>query len=249
MANRPLSEMPVDDSLGPQLPLALRTPTDQRLERYLRAPDGLLEQLQLLAGGETVDAVYLQGAGATGKTHLLIGGCALATSLGRQAGYLALAQWRGRLRAASEHLDADLVALDDVDAIAGHREDEVALFDLHNRLRDAGRSVLYAASVSPDALPLLLPDLRSRLSQCTRWTLPVLDDDARAELLRQRAAARGLDVDDAALDWMLRRCSRDLGTLTALFERLDRASLAAQRRLTVPFLRQVLEADFSSPSL
>ena len=57
------------------------------------------------------------------------------------------------------------------------------------------------------------------------------------------AAARGLDFEDAALDWMLRRCSRDLGTLTALFERLDRASLAAQRRLTVPFLRQVLGAE------
>ena len=241
----PVDDMLVNDTLGPQLPLALRAPPDQRLERYLRAPAGLLEQLQALASGETVDAAYLQGSGATGKTHLLIGGCTLATTLGRQASYLALANVRGRLRAASEGLDADLVALDDVDAIAGNRDDEVALFDLHNRLRDAGRSVLYAASAAPEALPLVLPDLRSRLSQCTRWTLPVLDDDARAELLRQRATTRGLDFDDAALDWMLRRCSRDLGTLTALFERLDRASLVAQRRLTVPFLRQVFETDFS----
>ncbi|QNN71476.1 DnaA regulatory inactivator Hda [Thermomonas carbonis] len=235
--------MLVDDRLGPQLPLALRAPADQRLERYLRAPSGLLEQLQALASGDMVDALYLQGTGAAGKTHLLLGGCALATALGKQAAYLSLANVRGRLREAAEGLDGDLIALDDIDAIAGHRDDEVALFDLHNRLRDAGRSVLYAASMAPDALPLLLPDLRSRLAQCTRWTLPVLDDDARAELLRQRAAARGLDFDDAALDWMLRRCSRDLGTLTALFERLDRASLAAQRRLTVPFLRQVLGAD------
>ena len=67
----------------------------------------------------------------------------------------------------------------------------------------------------PDALPLVLPDLRSRLAQCARWTLPVLDDAGRAELLRQRAAARGLDLDEAALDWLLRRCSRDLGSLTA----------------------------------
>ncbi|GHB99232.1 DnaA regulatory inactivator Hda [Thermomonas carbonis] len=239
----PVDEMLVDDRLGPQLPLALRAPADQRLERYLRAPSGLLEQLQALASGDMVDALYLQGTGAAGKTHLLLGGCALATALGKQAAYLSLANVRGRLREAAEGLDGDLIALDDIDAIAGHRDDEVALFDLHNRLRDAGRSVLYAASMAPDALPLLLPDLRSRLAQCTRWTLPVLDDDARAELLRQRAAARGLDFDDAALDWMLRRCSRDLGTLTALFERLDRASLAAQRRLTVPFLRQVLGAD------
>lgn len=234
--------MPVEGTLGPQLPLALRAPADQRLDRYLRAPEGLLVQLQALANSDVVDALYLQGTGATGKTHLLLGACTLATTQGKQAAYLPLANVRGRLRVASEGLDADLVAVDDVDAIAGHRDDEVALFDLHNRLRDAGRSVLYAASTGPDALPLVLPDLRSRLSQCTRWSLPVLDDGARAELLRQRAAARGLDFEDAALDWMLRRCSRDLGTLTAVFERLDRASLAAQRRLTVPFLRQVLGA-------
>ena len=235
--------MPLEDTLGPQLPLALRAPPDQKLERYLRAPAGLLEQLQALASGDLVDAVYLQGAASTGKTHLLLGGCTLATTLGKQASYLSLANVRGRLRAASEGLDADLVALDDVDAIAGHRDDEIALFDLHNHLRDAGRSLLYAASASPDALPLVLPDLRSRLSQCARWTLPLLDDAGRADLLRARAAARGLDFDDAALDWMLRRCGRDLGTLTALFEQLDRASLVAQRRLTVPFLRQVLETD------
>ncbi len=61
--------------------------------------------------------------------------------------------------------------------------------------------------------------------------------------MRERAAARGLAFEDAALEWMLRRCSRDLRSLTALFERLDHASLVAQRRLTVPFLRQVLAAD------
>ena len=235
--------MQVDDMLGPQLPLALRAPPDQRLEGYLRAPAGLLVQLHALASGDTVDAAYLQGAGVTGKTHLLVGCCTLATTLGRQACYLALSNVRGRLRAASEGLDADLVALDDVDAIAGNYEDELALFDLHNRLRDAGRPLLYAAVDAPDALGLVLPDLGSRLAHCSLVALRALDDDGRAEVLRQRAASRGLIFDEAALEWLLRRHSRDLSDLGALFERLDRASLAAQRRLTVPFLRQVLGAD------
>lgn len=229
--------------LVPQLPLALRAPPDQRLSRYVDAPVGLPEALHALAVGDAAAGLYLHGAHATGKTHLLLATCAEAEAAAARAVYFTLQGLRGHVRAAVEGLErAELVAVDDVDAVAGSRDDEVALFDLHNRLHDAGRGVLYAADAAPDALPLVLPDLRSRLAQCARWTLPVLDDAGRAELLRQRAAARGLDLDDAALEWLLRRCSRDLGSLTAIFERLDRASLAAQRRLTVPFLRQVLEA-------
>jgi len=70
--------------------------------------------------------------------------------------------------------------------------------------------------------------------------LDVLDDDGRAEVLRLRAQRRGLQLDTAAIDWLLKRVDRDLGSLTALLDRLDRESLAAQRRVTVPFLRQVL---------
>jgi DnaA family protein len=101
--------------------------------------------------------------------------------------------------------------------------------------------VLYTAEAAPDALSLTLPDLRSRLGQCTRVVLVPLDDDGRRRVLRERAQRRGLVLEDAALDWLLRRVGRDLAGLTALLDRLDRASLAAQRRITVPFLRQVLE--------
>ena len=118
----------------------------------------------------------------------------------------------------------------------------VALFDFHNRARAAGAALLYAADLAPDALALVLPDLRSRLAQCTRIVLAPLDDAGRRRVLRERAQRRGLVLEDAALEWLLRRVGRDLAGLTALLDRLDRASLAAQRRVTVPFLRQVLEA-------
>ena len=235
------------DALGPQLPLALRYPPDQRFESWIGTP-AALAQLQSLArgdgGGLLEEKVYLQGAGGTGKTHLLLATCAAAEAVGRRADYLSLARVRGRARAAFEGLErTGLLALDDLDAIAGDREDEIALFDLHNRAHDAGTGLLYAARDVPAALPLVLPDLRSRLAQCSLVALRALDDEGRADVLRQRAASRGLAFDAAALDWLLRRCSRDLSDLSALFERLDRASLAAQRRLTVPFLRQVLGAD------
>ena len=136
--------------------------------------------------------------------------------------------------------DAALVALDGLDAIAGGRDDEVAVFAFHERARRAGVRLLYTARTAPDGLPLVLPDLRSRLSQCARIVLSPLGDAGRREVLRERAHRRGLVLEDAALDWLLARAGRDLAGLTALLERLDKASLAAQRRLTVPFLREVL---------
>jgi DnaA family protein len=226
-----------------QLPLALRYPPDQRFETYVGAPAGALAQLRVLAVAPGADWLYLAGPPGVGKTHLALAVCAAADAAGRGAAYLPLKAATGRLREALDAFDGDLVALDGLDAIAGRREDEVALFDFHNRARGAGVTMLYTALAAPDALPLSLPDLRSRLGQCTRISLSPLDEAGRRAVLVERAQRRGLVLDDAALDWLLRRVDRDLASLTALLDRLDRASLAAQRRITVPFLRQTLGVD------
>lgn len=225
----------------PQLPLALRHSPDQRLGTFVGAPVGAIALLAAIARGESNDATYVSGPVGAGRTHLLLGTCAEAQAGGRRAAYVALPALAGRLDEALQAFEGmDLLALDGLDAIAGTREDEVALFDLHNRARAAGCALVYAAQARPESLGLALPDLRSRLSQCTAIVLAPLDEAGRREVLRERAARRGLALDDAALDWLLRRVERDLGSLTAVLDRLDREALAAQRRLTVPFLRQVL---------
>jgi DnaA family protein len=227
----------------PQLPLALRYPPDQRFETYVAAPAGALAQLRALAQVTNADWLYLAGPAGVGKTHLALAACAAAEAAGRRAAYLPLKAASGRLRDALDAFHGDVIALDGLDAIVGLRDDEIALFDFHNRARSDGIAVLYTAQARPDVLALSLPDLRSRLGQCTRISLSLLDDDGRREVLRERAQRRGLVLDDAALDWLLRRVDRDLASLTSLLDRLDRASLAAQRRITVPFLRQTLGVD------
>jgi DnaA family protein len=92
----------------------------------------------------------------------------------------------------------------------------------------------------PEGLGLVLPDLRSRLGQCGRISLQPLTEAGRAEVLKARAQRRGLALDGPALEWLLTRTGRDLGSLVSVLDRLDRESLAAKRRLTVPFLRNVL---------
>ncbi|TWI00311.1 regulatory inactivation of DnaA Hda protein [Luteimonas cucumeris] len=227
--------------MSAQLPLALRYSPDQRFETFVGAPAGAIALLQAFAERPSADWLYVAGPAAVGKTHLALATCAATEQAGRRAAYLPLAAAAGRLREALEALEGnDVIALDGIGSIAGHRDDEVALFDFHNRVRGTGVNVLYVAAAMPDVLALDLPDLRSRLSQCARITLAPLDDAGRREVLRLRAQRRGLVLEEAALDWLLKRVDRDLGSLTALLDQLDRASLAAQRKVTVPFLREVL---------
>ena len=225
---------------SPQLPLALRYPPDQRFETFHAHDPAQVAQVRAFAHGDAGRGLLLVGAAGTGTTHLALAACAGAEAAGLRAGYLPLASAAGRLRDALDSLHAlDLVALDGLDAVAGGHDDEVALFHFHNRMHDAGRALLYTASRSPDELPLVLPDLRSRLAQCARIGLERLDDAGRGEVLRLRARRRGLQIDAAAIDWLLRRAGRDLAGLTVLLDRIDHAALAAQRRVTVPFLRDV----------
>jgi len=223
-----------------QLPLRLRFPPEQRFDTFV-GTDHAGALMAALAAGSGPLAVYVSGPSGSGKTHLLLATCAHAQELGRDAVYLPLAAAAGNVPRALDGLhQADLVALDGLDAVIGQRADELALFDLHNRLLDAGKAVCYSATAAPAAWPALLPDLRSRLNHCARITLTVLDDAGRADVLRRRAAARGLQMEPGAIDWLLRRLTRDLTNLTELLDHLDRASLAEQRRITVPFLRQRL---------
>lgn len=226
---------------SPQLPLALRFPPDQRFDGFVADAGGTVDLLAAIARGERDDWALLSGPTGSGKTHLLLAACAEAEAHGRHALYVPLQAAAGRAAAVLAGVeDARMVAVDGLDAVLGGRGDEVALFDFHNRARAGGCSVLYAASAPASSLPVGLPDLRSRLAQCTQVPVPALDEAARRAVLRRRAERRGLLLDEAVLDFLFRRVGRDLATLTALLDRIDRASLAAQRRITVPFLRDLL---------
>ncbi len=135
---------------------------------------------------------------------------------------------------------SDLLAIDDVDALAGDGEAEHALFDLYNRCKTEKVAMLFAAAQPPAHLDIGLPDLISRLSSCAQAVLKPLTDAQRREVLRSRAQMRGIELDDVAVDWLFARAQRDLGSLADLLDKIDHASLAAKRRVTIPFLRELI---------
>lgn len=230
-----------------QLPLAWPAPAHFRLDQFDATGNEAAVALLLASATSDDDApLLLIGASGTGKTHLLVATATLAREQGRHAAYLALSRWSDFDAEALDALAAmNLVAIDEIDAIAGRREAEIALFDLYNRCRDRGTRLLLAARELPARLPLTLPDLRSRLESAALLPLAPLDEPARRALLRSRAAARGFELDEPVIDFLFRRYRRDLPALMALIERLDRESLARQRRVTVPLVRSVID---SSPS-
>ena len=226
-----------------QLPLALRWPAHQRFESFLAGPNGVvLDGLRALAHAADPTWVFLHGGAGSGRTHLLIAACASTNANGRSAQYLPLARLgAARATAIRGFGGSELLAIDDIDAIAGDRDAEHALFDLYNRCHAERTTLLFAASAAPAQLGIGLPDLVSRLGACIQLVLKPLDEVERRSLLRERALARGIELDEAALDWLFTRRKRDVATLLDLLDRIDAASLAAQRRVTVPFLRSLFD--------
>ncbi|HEX7816169.1 DnaA regulatory inactivator Hda [Dyella sp.] len=225
----------------PQLPLVLRWPRRQRFEHfYSGSNDAALAAVQAVAEGRDASWLYLNGPSGSGKSHLLMAACQVANERGCTVQYLPLSRLPDPAAAIRGVVGGDLLAIDDLPAIAGLRDAEHALFDVYNQSRAEGTVLLFAADAVPASLGLGLPDLRSRLGACQQVSLRPLDDEERRTVLKKHAADRGIGLDDTVLDWLFARYARDLGGLFDLFDKLDQASLAARRKVTVPFLREVL---------
>jgi DnaA family protein len=219
-----------------QLALGVQLRADAVFESFAPGPNG--EILAALRAAEPAP-LWLWGGHGVGKTHLLQAACAAA---GNTAAYFPLHRALGLPPRALAGFDAaGLLCLDDTDAIAGDPEWERALFRLFNDAAELQTRLIFAAGAAPRALPWVLEDWRSRAAAATVYQLRELDDADRIEALRLRAAQRGLELPTETAEYLLKRMPRDLPSLLAVLEDLDQASLAAQRRLTIPFIRDALE--------
>jgi DnaA family protein len=228
--------------IAEQLLLNLRPRPDARLSDFAApAYEGLLAAVQeLLATPGAL--LYVQGKAGQGRSHLLAGLCNEAERLGLGTVLLPLAELRTedpRLLAGLE--EQDLIGLDDLEAVAGDAAWEEALFHFFNRARARGCRLVFSAAVLPGQAGFRLPDLVSRLALASCWTLALPDDASRQALLETAARRRDLGLEPEILRYLLGRGPREPGQLLTLLAELDRRSLQAGRRLTVPFVREVLE--------
>jgi DnaA family protein len=228
-----------------QFPLNIGLNDSASLENYLpgRNVQAVADITRALAG-EGARFLFLWGAKHAGKTHLLQAACRQAEELSRSAAYIPLSLESQLTPELLSNMDGmNLVCLDDIQEIAGKPQWEEALFHLFNRLSAAGTLLLVTADHSPATLPLQLPDLVSRLSSGVSYRLEALNDEEKLAALEGAAQRRGMTLTTETARYILQHCVRDMGSLLAFLERVDRESLAAQRKPTIPFVRTLLQQN------
>ncbi len=224
-----------------QLPLGFRLRDDATFASFLPAGNELVVHAVFnLARGIGDNYLYIYGSTGSGRSHLLQAICHAAPEFNQTSFYVPLhsAQDTADLFAGLENLN--LICIDDVQNIAGHAELEEQLFHLFNRVRANNNRLIITGDVPPINLAIKLPDLKSRLCWGTIYHLQTLNDEQKLSALQLRAKVRGLDLDPQVGKFLLRRCPRDMTQLFSTLEELDQASLTQQRRLTIPFVKEVL---------
>lgn len=225
-----------------QLALAIQLNDEATFSDFCWGDNALLQQqLNNTLNGKGERLIYLWGAPGSGKSHLLQA-CCQAVSGNQSAIYLplhTLNEWGPQTIDGID--EQSLIGIDDIDAIAANSAWEEAIFHLYNRVRDNEQTTLIITGKCPPAqAPVRLLDLRSRLSWGLVIQLNELNDCDKINTLKLHAHKRGFDLPTSVGHFLINRCARNMHDLHTLLNRLDEASLMAQRKITIPFVKNIL---------
>lgn len=223
-----------------QLTLDIQFHDDASLGNFYGA--GNQEIIHLL-NNQQERLIYLWGGEGSGRTHLLQACCARAAKDNASAVYLPLSS---DLRHEANVLEGcsglSLICLDDIEHVIGDRQWEEGLFNLYNAIREGEGRLIITAQSAPAQLDIGLADLKSRLSACLVMRIHPLTDEEKVKALKSRAKNRGIEFSDDVAHYLLTHYSRDQKKLFTLLDQLDELSLAKQRKLTIPFVKDVIAA-------
>lgn len=208
---------------------------------YTGKNDQLVAELKKTAHGQGERVIYVNGSGGGGCTHLLQAVCHESNQFQRRSLYLPLNNLSDFSPEILDGLESlDLICIDDIHRISGNKNWEEAFFHTYNRLHDAGKSLIITSNVPPKSLQLL-PDIISRLTSGIVFQLQPFSDLEKLEVLIMRADRRGMTLTEDVAKFILTHTPRHMSTLFAALDVLDKVSLAAQRKLTIPFVKSVLQ--------
>ncbi|MDU4311092.1 MAG: DnaA inactivator Hda [Klebsiella michiganensis] len=199
-----------------QLSLPLYLPDDETFASFWPGDNpSLLAALQNVLRQDHSGYIYIWSREGAGRSHLLHAACAEQLSL---------------------------VCIDNIECVAGDELWEMAIFDLYNRILESGKTrLLITGDRPPRQLNLGLPDLASRLDWGQIYKLQPLSDEDKLQALQLRARLRGFEMPEDVCRFLLKRLDREMRSLFMTLDQLDRASITAQRKLTIPFVKEILK--------
>lgn len=237
--------MTLSSSGFPQLGLPLKIRQEATFDNFFCQPDSVRGQvvaaLNRFPLSDTL--IYVWGSSGVGANHLLQATCNNVLTKGYRTQYLPLAEMAAFDPDTLTHSleQVDLVALEGIDSVVNNPAWEEALFRLFNRVRDMGNHLLVTANQSAYQMEFCLPDLKSRLCSGLTFHLEAYSDEDKCEILRFRGEILGLEISRDTAGYILKRGSRELGELMVMLNVLDKASLESQRKITIPFIKQVMQ--------
>ncbi len=204
----------------------------------------LVQQLQDCASSKGEQQIFIWGQQGQGKSHLLQACCQDAHSHKLSNFYLSLAN----LQVVDPNIlsgleNTKLVCIDDIQAIAGNKAWEQAFFRFYNQHREQNNHLIIAALSTPTHLDIALPDLKTRLAWGLCLKINTLNDEQRIAALVVKARTMGLEITPRTGQFLLSRCARDFPSLWTLLEKIDYATLAAQRKPTIPLIKEILSQN------
>jgi len=231
--------------IHPQLPLGFEASELFTFESYVAGSNTVAVGLaQQLAAGQGEKQLYFWGESGHGKSHLLQACCNLAAKNKQTVCYLTQSEIANQSADMFDGLEQlELICLDDIETWLVDANWETALFDLINRVRENNSRLIMASAHPPEEAFVKLPDLRSRLAWGPVFQLQDLTDKEKFQALHFRAKQSGLELPENVADYLMQRYPRDM---FGLFERLavlDKASMALQRKLTIPLVKSVFGAS------
>jgi DnaA family protein len=225
-----------------QIPLSIQLNDEATLDDFNWGDNQILQQQldHFLTQKNQLQFLYIWGIPGCGKSHLLQACCQAIAN--RSAIYLPLDTL---INFSPEVLDGieghALICIDDMETIAGLPAWEEGLLHLYNRIRDNPHGkLIMTGNMAPTNMTIQLADLKSRLSWDTVFQLHELNDDNKIETLQRHAQKRGFEIPTPVGQFLINRCARNMHDLQTLLNQLDETSLAAQRKITIPFVKQAL---------
>ena len=193
----------------------------------------LVALTQFIQPSSQFGCMYIYGQSGSGKTHLLN---SVINKLDDKSRLVDLSVQQNQLGELINNTELDFLIIDNIENLNGHESEMLLIYET---LKQHAGKLMIAASVAPKALNLKLDDLTSRLLGGEVFELKLLNDEDKINALKYRAKLRGFELTEEVVNYVINRYPRDFKTLFGLLDKFDDASLSSQRKLTVPFIKQL----------